>query len=70
MTYKAAKKELPAEVNYDPLEHKSIEDFVYITKVELDLLKERQSIYGDMDSKKRNNIQRKLQNYIKKFETT
>ena len=66
-SFEEALSELPAECNYDPMNHETIEDLIFIAKHELDMIKERQSGYRDMDGRTRNGIKIRLENFLEKW---
>jgi hypothetical protein len=67
MMFNKALKTLPSNVGYDPCEHSTVSDLVYIVQHELDLMNEEPEQYEHMTPKELHTFKTKCNNFIKKF---
>lgn len=65
--FEEAKRDYPSEARFDPLDQTKVEDLVYSADVELDLVKDREGHYRDMDGRKLRGIRIRLENFINKY---
>ncbi|GAV11317.1 hypothetical protein [Paenibacillus sp. NAIST15-1] len=67
MDFKLAVKSLPEGVSYDPMEHTSIYDLIYLVQHELDLIEEEPEHYNHLSVRELNNLKINCGKFIRKY---
>ena len=65
--FEKAAKDLPAEVRYDPIDQKTVEDLVFAAELELDIVEGNEIHYRDMDGRTKRGVKIRLRNFIEKY---
>lgn len=65
--FNKALKALPSNVGYDPSEHTTVLDLLYIVQHELDLMNEEPEQYEYLSTTEFNKLKKKCLNFIQKY---
>lgn len=65
--FNKALKALPSNVGYDPGEHTTVSDLIYIVQHELDLMNEEPEQYEYLSAAEFNKLKKKCLNFIQKY---
>lgn len=65
--FEKAIKKLPDGITYDPFNHTTIEDLIYLVQHELDLIKEEPSHFEHLTKDELLKLKRKCERFITKY---